>query len=86
MPGIYMTRERKIRPGVYQQIVDRGAINPFKTNRWTPEYKLIVVYDKETATLKLSCRRMTVTYNGVDTVTIKGLRHTYKANTVTIGG
>lgn len=88
MSAFYRSGENKTRPGVYRQFVDRSKVNPFTTGRWTPEwdYKLTVVYDEETATLKLSCRRMTVTYNGVDTVTVKGLRHTYDANTVTIGG
>jgi len=89
--SVFFTKgESKKRPGIYRRIVNIGKTNIFKasTSGWTPEWDdgLTVLYDQGKKSLKLESGRMTVTYNGIDTVTVKGLSHSHNASAVTIGG
>lgn len=88
MSVFYKSGESKIRPGVYRMLVDIGKKKgPASTNSWTPEPEvpLKVVYYEDTRTLSLS-GGLEIIHNGIDTLTVNGLTHSYSAGTVTIGG
>lgn len=90
MSVFYRNGETKKRPGVYRLIVDISKIKGLATsaNGWAPEWDdaLTAFYNEVTRTLTLSSDKITVTHNGIATVTVKGLSHSHDAGVVTIGG
>ena len=91
MSAFYMNREKKKRPGVYQQIVNIGKIFDKKapSGGGTPGgggSDLKSIYDEDTDTLSLIGKGLKVTYDGAGTVTIAGIRHSYDEGTLTLGG
>lgn len=86
---IYTKGEKKIRPGVYLRFEDIGE-NTGKGNT-VPDIgdnELTVTYNASTKTLIIIGSGITVTYDGISTVSINGLESSvsYNDGTVTIGG
>ena len=86
---IFTKGENKIRPGVYLRFEDIGE----KTGNGNTapdigDNELTVTYDASSKTLIIIGSGITVTYDGISTVSITGLESSvsYKDGTVTIGG